>query len=497
MLVFRREPCRAPKPSVEIRDTSRRPFAQTAFIRASPAHRMLGLGPLRPSRVLTVNLCDASGKALYLKELQPAWRRSLRGAASQLKANRSWRHRAASVHDGGMSWHHSHVHIARGAAALAAAMGIGRFVYTPILPLMTSQAGLSPAAAGGLATANYVGYLAGALVGVAAPRLIRTTVTWRLALVAVVVSLALMPLTQDVMAWMIIRTVAGFASAVLFVIAVDWMLDHARGRSAQLPGWGFGGVGLGIALSGVMVLALSNAGWHAAWWLSAVLAAGVGGIAWHMRGTGEEPLSTTLGPAGPRRWFLVLLACYSLEGVGYIIAGTFLVAAVGQTSASWLGNGAWLVVGLAAAPSAALWASAAARWSRPTLLVVALLVQAAGIALPALVSGIAPALIGAVSFGGTFIGVSTMALAAGRELAFPGAVAVLTAGYSVGQIVGPLVVTPLLRHGDGGFRYALMTSAAIITASAATAVWLRLGCRELSPAPRGADHRREARPLAR
>ena len=172
-------------------------------------------------------------------------------------------------------------------------------------------------------------------------------------------------------------------------------------------------------------------------------------------------VATTTAPAGPRRWFLVLLACYSLEGVGYIIAGTFLVAAIGQTSPGWLGNGAWLLVGLAAAPSAALWAMASARWSRPALLVVALLVQAGGIALPALIGGVGPALIGAVSFGGTFIGVSTIALAAGRELAFPGAVAVLTAGYSVGQIVGPLMVTPLvaprlslraagLRRGGGG-----------------------------------------------
>jgi len=416
---------------------------------------------------------------------------SLRLTAESKRVVASSRH---PVHDGGMALHRSHVHIARGAAALAAAMGIGRFVYTPILPLMTSQAGLSAAGAGGLATANYVGYLAGALAGVAAPRLIRTTVTWRLALVAVVASLALMPMTHNVVAWLAIRTVAGFASAMLFVIAVDWMLDHARGRSAQLPGWGFGGVGLGIALSGGLLLVMPATGWRGAWWASAVLATAVCAIAWHMRGTGEAPVTTTTAPTGPRRWFLVLLACYSLEGVGYIIAGTFLVAAIGQTSPGWLGNGAWLLVGLTAAPSAALWATASARWSRPALLVAALLVQAGGIALPALVGGVGPAVIGAVSFGGTFIGVSTIALAAGRELAFPGAVAVLTAGYSVGQIVGPLMVTPLLHH---GYRYALLTSAVVVVLSVLAAAWLRVGYRNLSPPPQGVDRLAAATPLAR
>lgn len=388
-----------------------------------------------------------------------------------------------------MTWQHSHLHIARGAAALAAAMGIGRFVYTPILPMMTSQAGLTPAAAGGLATANYIGYLAGALAGVAAPSLIRTTTTWRLALIAVVTSLGLMALTHDVIVWLAIRTAAGFASAVLFVIAADWMLDHSRGRSPQLPGWGFGGVGLGIAASGAMVLVLPTAGWRAAWWASAALAAVVVAIAWGMRGAGPSPVTTTTASAGPRRWFLVLLACYTLEGVGYIIAGTFLVAAIGQTSPGWLGNGAWLLVGLAAAPSAALWAMASVRWSRPTLLTLALLVQAGGIALPALIAGTAPALIGAAFFGGTFIGVSTMALATGRALAFPGAVAVLTAGYSIGQIVGPILVTPLVQH---GFHDALLTSAAVVAVSAVAAAWLRLGCRELSPPRRDADRRAAA-----
>jgi hypothetical protein len=153
-----------------------------------------------------------------------------------------------------------------------------------------------------------------------------------------------------------------------------------------------------------------------------------------------------------------------------------------------------VLVGVAAAPSAALWATVGARWSRPALLVVALLVQAGGIALPALIGGVGPAVIGAVSFGGTFIGVSTLTLAAGRALAFPGALAVLTAGYSVGQIVGPLMVTPLLHH---GYRYALLTSAVVVAVSAVTAAWSRVGYRKLSPPPHGADRPVAATPLVR
>ena len=165
--------------------------------------------------------------------------------------------------------------------------------------------------------------------------------------------------------------------------------------------------------------------------------------------------------AGTAR-FALLFAGYTLEGIGYIIAGTFLVAAVAQHSPGALGNSVWLVVGVAVIPSAGLWARLGGRLGRPAVLTGALALQAAGIGLACQGSS-AASLLGALLFGGTFIGVSTLAMAEGRLLGTRGAVALLTVGYSVGQIVGPLLVAPLL---GGGYRPALGVSALIVSLAA-------------------------------
>ena len=371
--------------------------------------------------------------------------------------------------------------VVQAAAALAVGMGVGRFVYTPILPLMEHQAGLSPATGSDLATANYVGYLIGALAGIFVPALARSRLALRASLLIVVVTLALMPVTEDATAWLVLRLVAGVASALIFVITSSAMLARLHRGAQHLVGWGFGGVGLGIALSGVLVLALQSSSgllpgptWRTAWWSAAILAAILGVAGWMLR---PEPAgaATALQRHGDlprtRRWFAALLTSYSLEGVGYIIAGTFLVAAISQNSPGWLGSGAWVLVGLAAMPASAVWAYLARRRPRSTLLVCALLIQVVGIALPALSGGIAPALIGAVLFGGTFMGVASTAVAIGAHLQFPRSVALLTAGYSVGQILGPLVVKPLLH---GGYHDALLVGAVIVAAAAAAAVALRI-----------------------
>ncbi|MDT7784571.1 MAG: hypothetical protein QOF58_2990 [Pseudonocardiales bacterium] len=323
------------------------------------------------------------------------------------------------------------------AAALAASMGIGRFVYTPILPLMTAQAGLGATGAASLATANYLGYFAGALATIVRPP---SRTTNRAALVLLVATLAGMPLTHSFAAWFVLRLLAGIASALVFVAAVN-----------AGPGWGLSGVGVGIALSGLIVLA--HAEWRFAWWVAAALSALLTVTAWSLQPKNPKPQPT----ASRRKGFGALFTAYTLEGVGYIIAGTFLVAAISGP----LGSAAWILVGVSAALSVTIKAR--------NLLPAVLAVQAVGIALPALFGSTAAALIAVVLFGGTFLTIAAASFKIGADLGFPRAAAVLTTGYSAGQIIGPLIATPLLHH---GYQHALLLAAAVVALAALTALAL-------------------------
>lgn len=365
------------------------------------------------------------------------------------------------------------------AAALAAAVGVGRFVFTPILPLMETQADLTRAGASILATGNYLGYLVGAILGIALPRVGHSRLALRFGGGILVVSLAVVPLVSGVVAWTVVRGIAGVASAVIFVVASNAMLPALASSKPHVAGWAYGGVGAGIAVSGILVAALRAIGdWRLCWWAAAALTALLLTAAWSVGGTGQEHRRTASRAPASRRQrilFCFLAAAYFLEGTGYIIAGTFLVAAVTATTGTgWLSGSTWLIVGLAAIPSCALWTGRSSRFSRPALITVALTAQATAIALPALSGNAAAALGSAVLFGATFVGVTALSLATGRELGFAGAVAVLIAVYGVGQVIGPLLVTPLL---SSGYRAALLTGAAIVAAAAASAclLWFLTG----------------------
>ncbi|MEO8715880.1 MAG: YbfB/YjiJ family MFS transporter [Acetobacteraceae bacterium] len=359
-----------------------------------------------------------------------------------------------------------------GGLALAAAMGIGRFAYTPILPAMQRSVGFSTGTAGLLASANYAGYLAGALlIAVAPPGLPRRRILIS-CLVAVGITTALMAGTTDARAWGVIRFLSGVASAGVFVLASGLVLGELRrqGRIA-LAGWLYAGVGIGIATSGLAVRVATGAlGWRGDWLaLAAVALAAVFPCwRWLPRPDPAAPSSPAealqvIRPPGPA--LALLFGAYFLEAVGYIVTGTFLVAIVNRTPGlEATGATVWIVVGLAAVPAAVLWAAAATHLGLARALALAYGAQACGILLPIL-GGVGADYASALLFGGTFIGITALTLTLAGHLAPPHRTAeligLLTAAYGVGQIIGPVFAASLASRAHS-FTPALIAASAIV-----------------------------------
>ncbi|WP_280424225.1 YbfB/YjiJ family MFS transporter [Nocardia carnea] len=354
------------------------------------------------------------------------------------------------------------------AAGLAAAMGVGRFVFTPLLPIMTASAGISAGDGALIATGNYAGYLVGALLLARRPGLGTRALflNWSLLLVASEVAMAA---TATVGVHTALRFIAGVAGAAIFIACASTVAQHrAEGAS---PGVAFAGVGAGIAGTGIYtLLAAPHLSWQGLWIGSAVLTAIllVPALLVDIRPESRPGDTVGTGSGGPaaRRSWRLLLGSYFAEGVGYIIVGTFLVAAVSGTGSASAGALVWTVVGLAAAVSTVAWHAVAGRIGTGPALVTALLVQAAGTAAAAVSDSVAAALVAAVAFGGTFMAVVVLTLDVARRLGIAHAAAVLTAAYATGQVIGPLLVVPLV---GSSFTSAFALAALIIVLSAALA----------------------------
>ena len=335
-----------------------------------------------------------------------------------------------------------------GLIGLAAAMGVGRFAFTPMLPLMQVHDAVSVAQGGHLAGANYAGYLLGALLCVASNP--RPAAAARLGLAAVAVSTLGMALTSSFPAWFALRLIAGIASAFVLVGVSAWTMAAlaAHGRPAW-SGWVFSGVGIGMLLSGVVALAIGAVGLAAplGWVLLGVAASAA---AWFVgRWMSETAVPRTPAPpAAPRVLDLTawrLIVCYGAFGFGYIVPATFLPAAARALIADPAAFGwAWPVFGLAAAMSTVVAAAALGKVAPRRCWALAQLIMAAGVALPAVQMTVASLIASALCVGGTFMVVTMAGLQEARRVGGRSAsrlMAAMTAAFAIGQLAGPLTVT--------------------------------------------------------
>lgn len=362
-----------------------------------------------------------------------------------------------------------------GAVAMSVAMGLGRFFYTPVLPAMMAGLGLGPTEAGWIASANYAGYLLGAVLAAygwaeGIERKVALT-----GLVSTALLLLAMGMSSDFIVLAVIRFLAGLASAFVMVFTSAIVLSHglASGRP-WVQSTHFGGVGFGISVSAVMfgLIILADSGWRMAWIMAALLAfAGLAVVSRYLprdvvrigAAKKEPPLVWT-------RELLALTLAYGIFGFGYIVTATFLVAIVRDGGGSSLFEaGVWLVTGLAAAPSVAYWMPAVRRVGLVNVFALGCLVEALGVAASVLLPLPAGPVIGGVLLGATFIMVTAFGLQAGRQLAAQSprrALALMTAAFGTGQILGP-VVAGYLADWSGSYTWASLAAAAGLLASGA------------------------------
>jgi len=393
--------------------------------------------------------------------------------------------------------------------ALAAALGIGRFAFTPLLPVMLHAGVLDLREGSWLASANYAGYFVGALT-CAFLRAEHTRIV-RAGLVATVVLTLAMGIVTNLPVWLVVRFVAGVVSAWTFVFASQWGL--ARLARLGAPAWGgviYTGPGVGIVVTGLLAGAAARQGPAFGWLLFGALCAVSTAFVWRTfssapprtagaaapseaaraaPGTVRAAASTRSGSTGmaarmsaaERRFQGIgLVVLYGMPGFGYIITATFLpvIARHALPGSNWP-DLFWPMFGAALIPGSLLAARLPARWDNRMLLSGCYVVEAVGIALGIVLPTAVGFAIGSVLIGLPFTAITLFAMREARRLhgeQAAGLMGYATAAYGLGQIAGPLVAAPIAAR-TGSFTPALWLAAFVLVLGAVGLVLLAMKAR--------------------
>ena len=372
------------------------------------------------------------------------------------------------------------------ASALAVAMGIGRFAFTPMLPLMVRDAAIPASAGAWLAASNYLGYLAGALVAgrmrLSSPSLMLTS------LAGTAIATAAMGASDRLTIWLLLRFVAGVMSAWTLVATSTWALrELARAGRPRLAGLVYAGVGLGMAMVGLFCILAARPGVLAQdLWveLGALAAAIIATPALLLVGrAAAEPVVTSprdvysSNPGERPISSAGIVICYGLFGFGYILPATFLPALAREVVDDPMLFGlAWPIFGIAAAVSTILVGLLLDRFNRLRVWACSHLLMAAGVLLPTIRLSLETIAIAALLVGGTFMVITMLGLQQARSLSPDNPATILgrmTAAFALGQLAGPLISGLLdLRSADpvAALSMALQLAAIGLTVSA-MALW--------------------------
>lgn len=338
-----------------------------------------------------------------------------------------------------------------GATLLLVVHGLGRFVYTPLLPWLVEDGVLTVQQGATIASWNYLGYLIGALLALRWHRIaqIRRSLPWALAL-HVATTLG-QTQAESAEALSALRLFNGIGNGLVFVqvpsLILEWLARHRRTSSSGLV---YLGACVGLVVSSFMV-SLSNGVLEGAerWWPAALLSIPLAWWGWRQLANLDIPPQTAPADAAlPQSGRLLdrastpLFLSYAGAGMGYILPMTFLpmVARLQVEPGNMLVEASWLVVAVATLPSPWLWNRLGARFGDTLALRLSYVTQLVGVLAALLLPGAAGILLCGVLIGGTFLGTVLLTQRLARALhphQGPRLSAALIALYSLTQLAGP------------------------------------------------------------
>jgi len=342
-----------------------------------------------------------------------------------------------------------------GILSIIVSIGIARFAFTSLLPSMLNDF-LTVTNAGILASLNFMGYLSGAIF-VIFIKDINTKVKYlRVGMILSILSTFVLATTNNEILWMLSRVIAGFGSALLFLIgsAVVMVKLNFEDKTKAM-GIHFSGIGFAIVVSELISqYVLKSATWADAWIALTLFAFLVSFYILYIlsfdnkikKDAPKHKLSKSIFSP----YVILLILAYFTEGVGFVVQGTFLPDIINSLQGlEGYGNIGWLIVGLAGVPSAIIWMRLVHKYGSINMIILAMLLQIIGILIPTLSNNIYLNLLSGALYGSTFIGLVALFMNRAGQLAKENPVVLMgsmTAAYGIGQVTAPLYSVALIKH---------------------------------------------------
>ena len=357
-----------------------------------------------------------------------------------------------------------------GILSITIGVGVARFAFTSLLPSMLNDF-LTLTNAGIYASINFFGYLVGAIFTMFLKDINTKVKYFRLGIILSIFTTLILATTTNELLWFISRTIAGFGSGMVLIIAGSLVMEKITYKNkTKAMGIHFAGIGTAITLCELISqYVLKNYSWTDAWMVLTLYAFIASIYVVYILSFDKELKKNAPKHRISRALFtpyvILLILAYFTQGVGFVVQGTFLPDIINSLEGlEGYGSLGWLIVGVVGIPSAIIWMRLAHKYGSVNIIILAMILQVIGILIPTISNNIYLNLLSCGLYGSTFIALVALFMTLGGQISEKNPVILMgtfTVFYGIGQVLAPLYSVKLI-HIYGNYDTTLYLTAFIV-----------------------------------